>query len=279
MKCKVSGRGKNTANRCVLIALLAVLCYIISVWVSEDNRMNSDDEEILNEIRRHMAEKNYSAAAKLLEAELAVPFIPKDVEPILIQLNEECRRELRQNTVQRYDEADIERLLMGNLDEQLMAVELLKNSNLHRHYDIIEAYLNQNPHELVRALLIDALREQNIADAMHTTIDGLEVTFLPCYIEPVMQADGARIAESALREWFENEDPSFLAMCLECLRQECYLHLPFNIAADEGLPLAKSIVYAIQCALGKAAEFTAFCDAHRLPHECEFTLLFNKHGI
>ncbi len=236
-------------------------------------------EEILSKIRKHMAAENYQAAIRLLEDELAVAYIPKDIEPILITLHDECRSELRQNAPKRYEEADIETLLAGSLEEQFMAVELLKNSNLRHHLNEIEQYLNKNPNDLVRSLLIDTMMEQNIAEEMHTVMDGLEVTFLPCYIEPVMQAQGAVIAAEALCEWFENDDPTFLKMCMECLIQECYLHLPFNIAADEGIPLALSIVYYVKCAQGDEADFKTFLTQKQLMQEHGFALLLNKHGI
>lgn len=236
-------------------------------------------EEILNRIRTHMAEKNYQAAMRLLEEELAVAYIPKDIEPILTKLYEECRSELRQKSSRRYEETDIESLLSGSLDEQFMAVELLKNSNLRHHLDTVEHYLNDDPNYLVRALLIDAMMEQNIAEEMHTVVDGLQITFLPCYIEPVMCSEGAVIAANALCEWFESNDPTFLKMCMESLIQECYLHLPFNIAADEGIPLALSIVYYVLHAQGKEAEFTAFLAQNQLTEANGFALLLNKHGI
>ncbi len=236
-------------------------------------------EEILNKIRNHMAEKNYQVALHLLEDELAVAYIPKDIEPILVALHDECRSELRQIASRRYEEEDIETLLTGSLDEQFMAVELLKNSNLRQHLDEVEHYLNDDPNDLVRSLLINAMMEQNVAEAMHTMIDGMEITFLPCYIEPVMQAEGARIAAEALYDWFESDDPTFLKMCLNCLIQECYLHLPFNIAADEGIPLALSIVYYVKCAEGSKVDFDAFLVEKQLTQENGFALLLNKHGI
>lgn len=236
-------------------------------------------EEILNKIRKHMADKDFQAARQLLADELAVAYIPKNIEPILTALYDECCSELRQNTSKRYDESDIETLLAGSLDEQFMAVELLKSSNLRHHLETIEHYLNKEPNRLVRALLIDAMMEQNIAEPMHTVVDGLEVKFLPCYIEPVMQTSGARIAAESLCEWFENEDPTFLKMCMDSLIQECYLHLPFSIAADEGIPLALSIVHYVLCAQGEEASFTAFLNDKELLQEHGFALLLNKHGI
>ena len=91
--------------------------------------MESYYKEILHTIRTHMSERNYEKAFRLLEDELAMPYIPKQSEQELIELYNECRSELRAQKGQRsYQEADLETLLYGDMDEALMAVELLKSA-------------------------------------------------------------------------------------------------------------------------------------------------------
>lgn len=237
-------------------------------------------EEILKEIRKLMSASNYQEAYAILEDELAMPYIPKESEEQLIALYNECRSELRVNTIERtYGEEDIATLLQGSLEEQFLAVELLKKSNLRNHLEEVEAYLCSDWDILVRSLLIDALMEQDISQEMKTIEQGMEITFLPCYIEPPMRAKGASIAANALCEWFEDEDPTFLKMCMECLIQEAYLHLPFNLDEDEGIPLAIGIVAYVKKAQGEAESFDAFLAEKNLAQWAGFALLLNKHGI
>ncbi len=242
--------------------------------------MESYYKEILHTIRTHISEQNYEKAFRLLEDELAMPYIPKQSEQELIELYNECRSELRAQKGQRsYQEADLEALLYGDMDEALMAVELLKNSNLRQHLDLIAQYLNRECPVLIRALLIDAMMEQDIQVEMHTQINGMEVSFLPNYIEPVMQAEGAVLAANTLCEWFEHEDPNFLTMCMESLIQECYLHLPFNIALDEGLPLAIAIVHYVKKAQDDMAGFEQFVKQHHLEQENGMVLYLAQYKI
>lgn len=237
-------------------------------------------EDILKQLHKLMAEHKEQEAYAILEQELSMPYIPKDVEPKLIDLYNECRSALRAQKTQRsYDEEDIEALLNGSLEEQFMAVEQLKKSNIRNHLDIIEAYLCDQPHVLVSSYLIDAMMEQKIADEIHMTYYDMDICFLPCYIEAPMRAKGAVIAANALCEWFEDEDPTFLKMCIESLIQECYLHLPFNIDEDEGIPLALSIVLYVKTAHGAQDTFDSFLKEKELQQEMGFTLLLNKHGI
>jgi len=261
-------------------AMKGFMLYYYMFVQERNDRMESYYEDILKEIRKHMEEGNHKAAYDLLEDELAMPYIPKDSEKVLIDLYNECRSILRFHRNERvYDDEDIERLLKGSLEEQFMAVELLKKSNLRHHLQEVEQYLCDEPDVLVRALLIDAMMEQNIAEEMHTVVNDMEISFLPCYIEPVMRAKGAIVAANALYDWFENEDPSFLSLCMECLLQECYLHLPFNMDEDEGIPLALAIVHYVKRSQGDENGFVTFLTQHRLEQEHGFALLLNKHGI
>lgn len=242
--------------------------------------MDTYYEEIIKEVKKLMEAKNYQEAYAVLEDELSMPYIPKDSENILIALYNECRSELQLNKVERnYDDEDIEMLLQGNLEAQFMAVELLKKSNLRLHLSEIQAYLCDRPHILVRALLIEAMMEQNIAEEVHMVYEDMEITCLPCYIEAPMKAKGAQLAADTLCTWFENEDPSFLTMCMESLIKEMYLRLPFNLDEDEAVPMAMAVVSYVYRARDDAAAYQTFLEEKNLAQWSGFELLLNKHGI
>lgn len=242
--------------------------------------MDTYYEEILKEVNKLIAAHDYKEAYAILEDELAMPYIPMESESAMIALYNECRSELQLNKVERnYDDEDIEQLLMGSLEEQLMAVELLKKSNLRQHVKEVEQCLCANPHILVRSLLIEAMMDQNIAEEIHMTYEEMEITFLPCYIEAPMKAEGAVIAVNLLCDWWENEDPTFLKMCIDSLIKELYLRLPFNLEEDEGLPMAMAIVEYVCMAGNDKETYTIFKEAKQLTHEHGFELLLCKHHI
>ena len=100
-----------------------------------------------------------------MEEELAMPYIPFNVEEELIQCYNECSSELRAHTQKAYSEDDIEAMLAGELDEQFLAIEQLKKSNIRNYVDVIQNFLSQkNVHTLSRSLLIEAMMDQNITD-------------------------------------------------------------------------------------------------------------------
>ena len=149
--------------------------------------MESYYDEILDKIRRLMNEKNYQEAYRLLEDELSMPYIPKESEEALISFYQECRSVIQSDAVQRsYEEEDVEALLEGNFEEQLLAIEQLKKSNVRNYLDVIENCLKKDPNGLVRALLIDCLMQQDVAVEMHAVVYGIELNFLPYYFVPVM---------------------------------------------------------------------------------------------
>ena len=67
----------------------------------------------------------------------------------------------------------------------------------------------------VKAFLIEALIEQSVSEEFVMEREGLEYRFVPCALTLPGQSDGVNQAVSHLREWFENEDPSFLTFCVE----------------------------------------------------------------
>lgn len=243
--------------------------------------MDTYYEEIVKEVKKLMMEGNYKEAYAVLEEELMMPYIPKDSETILVSLYNECRSVCNYNTIEHaYGDEDIAKLLQGNLEGQFMAVELLKKSNLRNHLEDVQAYLSKEPHILVRSQLIEALMEQNIADEMHMVYeDNMDITFLPCYIEAPMKSEGAAIAANQLCDWFENEDPSFLKMCIDSLIKEAYLRLPINLDEDEAIPLAQAIVAYVYKASQNEEGYQHFLQMYQLTQETGQPLLLSKYAI
>lgn len=243
--------------------------------------MDTYYEEIIKEVKKMMGNGNYKEAYDVLDEELMMPYIPKESETTLIALYNECRSVLQYNKVERnYGDEDIASLLESDIEGQFMAVELLKKSNLRNHLEDIQSYLCKQPHVLVRSLLIEAMMEQNIAEEIKMqSEDGLDITFLPCYIEAPMRSAGAILAANTLCDWFENDDPTFLTMCMESLIKELYLRLPFNLEEDDALPMAQAIVAYVYQANQDAEGFHSFLKTKQLTQEIQEPLLLSKHGI
>ena len=107
--------------------------------------------------------------------------------------------------------------------------------------------------------------------------EGLEYRFVPCALTLPSQSDGVHQAVEQLREWFEHEDPSFLALCVETLMQEAYLRLPEDIDESESLMLAAAVAEHVFLAAQREDDLDCFLQEHALPPDADCELLLNRH--
>ena len=241
--------------------------------------MDTYYEDILKKVNKLMSDADCQNAYKILEEELSMPYIPKEYEQQLIELYNACRSELQVNNEHSYNEEDIEALLKGSLEEQFLAIEQLKKSNIRNHLEAIQTYFDQKPNELIRSYLIEALMEQNVSDEFVIMMDGLEITFNPCFVEPPMESDGAMQAIMYLKEWFENDNPTFTLMCVETLVKEAYLRLPYNIEEEDALPIAIGVVRYVFAAHEEYEAYKAFLEEKGLAPNSGYELLLSRHDF
>lgn len=238
-------------------------------------------EEIAAQAKALMDAGDFDAAFALLDVELKMPYIPKQQEEVLVAYYNRCRMERNaQKPIRRASLDQLEDLLNGSLDEQFQAVELLRGANVRMHMEVLrDALCREKLHYLVRAYLVEILIFQQLHEEITMVHEGLEVTFIPAFVEAPMESDGALMVIEQLKEWLENEDPSFLAMCVEAFIKEAYLQLPFNIEETEAFEIALAIVAYVYRAYDDHAGFEAFCETHRILSKGSYALLLDKHEI
>ncbi|NBK99708.1 MAG: hypothetical protein EOM50_17195 [Erysipelotrichia bacterium] len=237
-------------------------------------------EKLLQDVHAHMQEKNYQEAMLLLEEEFRMPYIPKEYEEKLIPLYNECKSVLNAHKKERkYEEDEIEELLNGSLDEAFCAVELLKASNIRKHLEGVETYLQNNPHFLIRSLLIECLIEQDIRDEIRLNYDGLEVRFTPSYVEMPNEQEAFMKAVKQVQQYYENDNPTFLMMCVECMMKEMFFKLPFSLTEDEMNHFIYAILLYVYQANGDLEGFKAFIHEKNLANYGGYDLLLYKYDI
>lgn len=227
-------------------------------------------EQLIEQIKQHIQEEEYLKASQLLEEELKMPYVPAEIESQLLKLmrevapylkrDEQGKRVLSVEQIEDY-------LLRGNESQQVQAVEALYTRNLRDFIDIIKNYLEKTPSRIVASLLIDACIDQQIRDEIKYNIDGLEMIFIPSVLEKPVETDGFKIALAKLTEWFENENPSFLVLCMETLIQQVYLKLPESYEEDEGELLAISIASRVYQLLSDEEGMNQFLIEHKVEKE------------
>lgn len=238
-------------------------------------------ENLIANARHLIHHEKYQEAYSILETELNMPYIPYQHEAIIAALFKECQQALDiDKRAVKYDGDDIETLLFSDdIDEACVACELLKGSNVRNYLEIIENYLKKSPHYLVRTLLIETLMDQDVTDEIQLDYDGLQVTFIPTYVERIQESEVVREMVQQLKDYFENDNPTFYQMCVDCLVKELYLKLPFNVENDEVNYLLKAIIEYVFKANGDEASANQFIREKNLAMYGGYDLLLYKYDV
>ena len=184
--------------------------------------MESFYQEMIAELDAMITSNQIQEAIKKIELELSMPYIPYDVELMLQQRLQDIRPESKNKTLA-FDDDTIEMMLKGSEKDALIAIDYLKEINIHRHLEMIQEVFYCQKSRLVIVSLIDALMRQNITHEFQCEIDGLELSFMPCYVEDPFNNDGIDKARDYLSSWFEHDNASFYHMCMQSLMLVAYL--------------------------------------------------------
>ncbi len=195
-------------------------------------------DELIEKIQNLLKDEEYDSAKSLIEDELKVAYVPRDVEEKLIQY----QKIVRQNTLQNKSLSDeqIEEYLKLDENHQLLAVDELGRKNLRDYYDLCNRYLNSNGYRNAKVLLIDSLIRQEINKEYSYTDREAMVQFNPSRLKVIEETDGFKSAMNDLQEIYMKE-PSIFLMSQDLLFKECMLALPRNLNEEEGKQLALKI--------------------------------------
>lgn len=223
-------------------------------------------EELISELHRLIEDGDFQQAAWRIESELAMPYVPPEIETQLVQLRRQLR--VQQGDAQPGRTAlspeQLESYLRLDREHQLKAVSELHETNLRSQLDLIRGYLESDPDPLASALLIDSLIEQQVSEELTLNRGGLSYTFIPRYQEGAGESDGFLACQKQLADWFENSDPSFLELCRQVAVREAYLQLPLGFDEEEGISLAASCVRMVYCGMQDETGWLDFCGRNHL---------------
>lgn len=200
-------------------------------------------EEIIEEIRRALQEKDYRNARFLLERELRMPYIPGDTEQQLHALMKDLEFAESENA-RPAGQPDVEEMwvmLQGDAARQLLGASLLSDVNLRPYAERLQACFDKALSPEAQALLIEAIAEQEIDTSFTVTKDGLEYAFDGDAVVPVMKSEGFREAFALLKAWTA-QNPGLWNMARELLIHAGYLYLPLSFEKGEGEGLAEEVL-------------------------------------
>ncbi|MBQ2657341.1 MAG: DUF3196 family protein [Erysipelotrichaceae bacterium] len=195
-------------------------------------------DELIEKIENLLKKEDYENAKSLIDDELKVAYVPRDVEEKLIQY----QKIVKQNTLKNkfLSDEQIEEYLKLDENHQLLAVDELGRKNLRDYYDLCNRYLHSNGYRNAKVLLIDSLIRQEINKEYSYTDGETKVQFNPYRLKVIEETDGFKSAMNDLQEIYLKE-PSMFLMSQDLLFKECMFALPRNLNEEEGNQLALKI--------------------------------------
>lgn len=238
--------------------------------------MESFYKEMIAELDELISSERYQEAMKKIELELSMPYVPYEVEEAL----KERLSEFKDTQAKKlsFDDETLEMMLKGNEKDALIAIDYLREINIYRYLDLIQEVFDTQSSHVVKVSLIDTLMKQNVTQEFQCEIEGMQLAFMPCFIEDPFNNDGVDCVKSYLSTWFEHDNASFYQMCIQSLMLESYLRLPFTIEEDEAEALALAICAYVYEAFGQKEDYFAFLNEKKLARLDGFELLLRKHG-
>lgn len=203
--------------------------------------MSNYYDEILQEIKDLIDNKEYDEAYSLLRKEKSMPYIPSDVEPQLDALLKDVRFYLsdkKNNTESNLD--DLLDSLKGNATEQLLACNELSKKNLRDCIPEIQEYLQSDPFSEAAAILVENIAEQSIQEEFTWNKDGVEYTFYGDSLTPCAESIGFLKALELINSWF-NKNPDMLEMAKTLLVHEVFMFLPLSYEEEDATSLAYDV--------------------------------------
>lgn len=190
--------------------------------------MNYYDELIAN-IESLLNQSKYIEAKSIIENELNLPYIPREIEEKLnkyLSIVKDATYSLKSLT-----DEDIFNYLNSDETKQLIAVDELSRKNLRDYIDVVDDYLKGNGFVNAKALLIDSLIRQEINFNFKYVNDCLFIDFNPYKLKKIEETDGFILAMNQIQDFYM-KNPSKSKMGMELLYKEALLSLPNEINGE-----------------------------------------------
>ena len=195
-------------------------------------------KELVSNIEKALESKDYELAERLINDELSLLYVPKDISD---KLNEFKQLLPRKDINKSSSEEEIREYLNGDDYHQLVAVDQLNKFNLREYYDLCNEYLKSDGFINAKVLLIESLVRQEISDEYTLRRDGLEYSFIPRYVMLPEESEGYNLALKVLSDYYMKE-PSYFLMAKDLLYKECFMALPLSYIKEEAEMLAQNII-------------------------------------
>ncbi len=213
--------------------------------------MNNFYQDTKIKIEELINKGELAMAKQLILEELAMPYIPQDFENALLEFLPMCQTEKQVQIIS--DEDSLNKLLMGDVEDVVLAIESLRKLNCRNYKDILLNYFKDSDNSPIRGILIDVLIEQQLHLEFTCFSKGKEVMFNPSLLSHPYLTEGFILCEKYLEDHLFNDYPSELNFTKEILITYVYNLMPAIIDVSFARELANLIIYLVFKQFGNLA--------------------------
>lgn len=202
-------------------------------------------DELFQKVDDYISQEKYEQAKALIEEELVISYIPRDIENKL----KEYKMFLKQKTYKSkvLTDVEIEEYLKSDKEKQLLAVDALNNKNLRDYIDLCKEYLVSDGFENAKVLLIDSLIKQEINHVFVCLKSKEKITFNPSFIKPIEISQEYEYGIKIIRDDFLHE-PSKSILAEQLLYKQLIMYYPCTYSIEE----IREVVVEIEEYINKA---------------------------
>ncbi|MGI6608232.1 MAG: DUF3196 family protein [Erysipelotrichaceae bacterium] len=199
-------------------------------------------QTIVNHIEKLIENNDFISANRIIEEELSMPYVPKDVLMKLQQLHDICKFNLSEEKKREIlsPEEVYEYLKLGTA-KAYKALETLSTANIRNYLEVIkELLIDDSVNRVLKSLLIEQLQIQQISNIVNFTVDSQVYSIIPSRISSPLLQPNYNVISKKLDEIIK-KNPSFLQQCQIVLINVIYDKYPFLIEDEE----IENITYSI----------------------------------
>ncbi|MCK5867405.1 MAG: DUF3196 family protein [Mycoplasmataceae bacterium] len=200
-------------------------------------------DETIEKTKELISEEKYEEADILLNTELAMPYIPRIYEEIFIDLKNEIKSATMDETFTKTVPIDValEYLVSGDINNESIALELLRDHNLRNHIDILKKVIESWGVEknMLKAYLFELLIEQEIN--IDINLNGMLMN--PSKTKTILENESVinviQLIEESLKK-----NPSTLNLALDEFQR--FLLVTYPMVPNEAKAMSDDIIAVVQ---------------------------------
>lgn len=191
-------------------------------------------ENLLNDINKAIAAGKYQDANKLIEDEMAMPYVPLEVLKQLENLHKETQSQLiREKPQTVMNSEELKKALCSDSESAYGALKSLHNSNIRNYMDVIEECLSDKSiHHLIKAMLLELLIEQKVDKKVRFVDERQDIVINTADLPSALKQNSLMLILEKLNE-LVSKNPSFLQQCQMVAINAAYDRYPQLISDDE----------------------------------------------